>query len=334
MCKLSHNIYTIYTIGHLSGNAGSDVNIEPLLQRRNTYHTKNFTHSCHLRCLTWQINFVILPLIYVSSETNMYRMNKICIVFGILILVCTFISCTSNKQKENELIVFAAMSLKDALTEIKNGFSTENQATVYFNFAASTTLQRQIEKGASADIFISASSNQIDALERQGLLEISSRQNLLSNRLVVVSNKSEMISIDDLNDLTDPAISLIAIGQPEIVPAGSYAREALIHHNLWDILQSKLVFGIDVRSTLAYVSTGNVDLSIVYRTDTAISSNVKVVFQIPTKTHKAIIYPASVLKSSANKTIAVQFITYLKTKPATAIFERHNFSILSAKTSP
>lgn len=264
----------------------------------------------------------------------MWQLKNLCILIGILFLICTFISCTSNKQKENELVVFAAMSLKDALTEINNRFSNESQTKVYFNFAASTTLQRQIEKGASADIFISASSNQIDALERQGLLDISSRQNLLGNRLVVVCHKSETVSINDLNDLTDPTISLIAIGQPEIVPAGSYARETLIHHNLWKNLQPKLVFGIDVRSTLAYVSSGNVDLSIVYWTDTAISSNVKVVFQIPIKTHKAIIYPASVLKSSANKTIAEQFITNLKTKPATAIFERHNFSILSTNTSP
>ncbi len=251
-------------------------------------------------------------------------------IFVILLICLGFSGCTTGKQKDKELNVFAAMSLTDALTEIGEKFTAENRIKVYYNFAASTTLQRQIEKGASADVFISASSKQVDALNSLSLLEGDSRFDILSNHLVVVSQKNANITIEKAGALQDPIISRIAVGQPDIVPAGTYAKEALLHLDLWDKLKPKLIFGTDVRATLAYVSAGNVDVAMVYETDTKVTDAVKVLYRFPTETHTPIVYPAVILKRSERNQSAEQFIAYLNTSHATEIFEKHGFTCLSS----
>lgn len=253
-----------------------------------------------------------------------------CIAF--LLLFTVLVGC-ENKQKSFELRVFGAMSLTDALTEIGEQFNAKHGVKVHYNFAASATLQRQIEKGASADIFFSASLIQIDSLETLGLLETSTRCDVLKNRLVVVSQKNAEFSLETVSELDNSAISRIAIGQPDIVPAGTYAKEALIHFGLWEKLQPKFVFGTNVRATLAYVSTGNVDVAIVYQTDITLSKNVKVLCEFPAKTHSPIVYPAVVLKDSKQKQLAQKFIAYLKTSRATKIFQKHGFTCLTSDSS-
>ncbi len=233
------------------------------------------------------------------------------------------------------LTVFSAMSLTDALTEIGEQFRVEHGVHIYFNFAASSTLQRQLEKGASADVFISASPQQIMALEKLEMLVVNRRYNILSNRLVLVSQESSSFFVKD-NDsvkslfdaLIDKSILRIAIGQPDIVPAGTYAREALTYLELWDTLHSKLVFAPDVRATLAYVTAGNVDVAIVYETDVTLAENVKVLAQFPRESHGSIVYPLVMLKQSPRKSEAQQFIDYLKTVRAVKIFEKHGFTCL------
>ncbi len=252
----------------------------------------------------------------------------------ILVFIVCLLGCSTVDKKQDELNVFAAISLTDALTEISAEFNKDNKIRVYLNFAASTTLQRQIEKGASADIFISASSKQIDDLNILNLLEDNSRSDILVNNLVVVSEKNSDIQLDTVDQLQNPLISRIAIGQPEIVPAGTYAKETLIHYDLWTKLKPKLIFGNDVRATLAYVTAGNVDLAIVYGTDSKLNNNVKVVLRIPDETYTPIVYPAVILKSSMRKQLAKQFIVYLKTYGATAIFEKHGFTGLSHTSVP
>ena len=263
------------------------------------------------------------------SCSKMYQNNKMptcCVVF---LLIFTVLAGCKNKQKQPEITVFSAMSLTDALSEIGAQFTEKHDVKVIYNFAASTTLQRQIEKGAYADVFISASSLQANALEKQNLLETDTRFNLLGNRLVLVSHKNYNSAIEKVDRLTDIVVSRIAIGQPEIVPAGTYAKEVFIRYGIWEKVFSKLVFGTDVRATLAYVSTGNVDLAIVYHTDVTLSKNVKVLYEFPAETHSPIAYPAVVLKVSEQKQFANQFMTYLSTPFATEIFEKHGFIHLS-----
>ncbi len=251
------------------------------------------------------------------------------IVIGLVFTV--FSGCTTDQQKPIELSVFAAISLSDALAEIGTAFTAENGVKVFYNFAASTTLQRQIEKGAPADVFISASPRQLIALEASGLLEAESRRNLLTNRLVVVSDETERISVDTPADLAAPEISRIAIGHPSIVPAGAYAKEALMHFGLWETLRPKLIFGVDVRATLAYVTSGNVDLAIVYKTDTVVSHSVRVLYQVPPEAYAPIIYPAVIIKNSPQKQLARRFITYLQSAEKSEIFEKHGFTLWALK---
>jgi molybdate transport system substrate-binding protein len=239
--------------------------------------------------------------------------------------------CTTNKQKPSELSVFAAISLTDALGEIGTAFTAESGVKVYYNFAASTTLQRQLEKGASADVFISASPRQVVALEANGLLEAESRKDLLTNRLVLVSDDTAGISVETPINLAAPEISRIAIGHPSIVPAGAYAKEALTHFGLWETLHPKLIFGADVRATLAYVTSGNVDVAIVYKTDTTLSHHIKVLYQMPAEAYTPIIYPAVVMKDSPRKQLARRFITYLQSADKCEIFEKYGFTVLVLK---
>lgn len=253
------------------------------------------------------------------------------IAIGFVLVLTVLSGCATEKQKPIELNVFAAISLSDALAEIGTGFTAENGVKVFYNFAASTTLQRQIEKGAPADVFISASPRQVVALEDSGLLEAESRQNLLTNRLVIVSDETERISVGTLADLTAPEISRIAIGHPSIVPAGVYAKEALRHFGLWETLRPKLILGADVRATLAYVTSGNVDIAIVYKTDTVVSDYVRVLCQVPPEAYTPIIYPAVVIKNSPQKQLARRFITYLQSAKKSEIFEKHGFTVLALK---
>ena len=263
---------------------------------------------------------------------NLAGANVSLIIASTIVLAFTvFAGCASEKQKPTELSVFAAISLSDALAEIGTTFTAENGVKVFYNFAASTTLQRQIEKGAPADVFISASPRQVIALEASGLLEAESHRNLLTNRLVVVSDETERISVDTPADLAAPEISRIAIGHPSIVPAGAYAKEALMHFGLWETLRPKLIFGVDVRATLAYVTSGNVDLAIVYKTDTTLSDAIKVLYQMPSEAHTSIIYPAVVLKNSQQKQWARKFIIYLQSAEKSKIFEKHGFTVLVLK---
>ena len=259
----------------------------------------------------------------------MYRCIIPFISIGFFLYIILSLGCVSNKP--NELSVFAAISLKDALTEIGVGFTNKHKVKIHYSFGASTTLQRQIEKGASVDIYISASSHQIDALQKKDLIDPTTRQDLLTNNLVVVSHKNYVFSIDKLNDLTNPRITKIAIGQPGIVPAGTYTKEALIQQNLWDKIHSKLIFGNNVRSTLAFVSSRNVDLGIVYQTDVIISNNIKVVLDIPTDTHSKIRYPAVVIRSTTQKELSKVFISYLRSEYASDIFNRYGFTGLTSK---
>ena len=260
----------------------------------------------------------------------MHRTFKSLTVLCLLFFFILISGCPERQQRD-ELNVFAAISLTDALTEIGEAFAVENQVKVYYNFAASTTLQRQLEKGASGDVFISASPRQVVALETNGLLEAESRQDLLTNRLVLVSDETAEITVETLTHLTVPKISRIAIGHPDIVPAGAYAKEALAHFGLWETLHPKLIFGTDVRATLAYVTAGNVDIAIVYKTDTTLTDNINVLYQLPPEVSTPIIYPAVIMKDSPRKQLAHRFITHLQSMRSGEIFEKHGFTVLELK---
>ena len=232
-----------------------------------------------------------------------------------------------NQQNSNttELILSAAASMQDVLKEIEQLYIAKHpQAKIIFNFGSSGSLQRQIEQGAPVDIFISAAPQQMNDLADRELLLNETRQDLVKNQMVLVTPKNNR-SINNFDDLTAQAISRIALGEPNSVPAGKYAREILTELNLIQDIKPKTVYGKDVRQVLNYVAMGNIEAGIVYRTDTTNIDEVKVVATAPEEIHSPAIYPVAVIKNSNHPIAAKEMLEFLFTPKAQAVFEKYGF---------
>lgn len=257
-------------------------------------------------------------------------MKKIlALLVAYLILFATTTGCGSKKTVASpvNLTVSAASSLKDAAVELKTIYEQQNPGiTITYNFAASGTLQKQIEEGAPVDLFISAGQAQMDALTGKGLVLEGSRKNLLGNDLVLIAkNDSQLTSF---KELVSQSVARISIGAPEIVPAGNYAREALTSLGIWDSIQTKLVLAKDVRQVLTYVETGNVDAGLVYRSDALTGKSIKVVDTAPAGSHKPIVYPMGVIKSTSYQKQVIAFASFLTGNEASRVFEKYGFKTL------
>lgn len=235
---------------------------------------------------------------------------------------------SKQPQPKIAITVAAAASLQDAANELKDLYEEKHSdINITYNFASSGTLQKQIEEGAPADLFISAGKKQMDALQEQGLIVDSTRQDLLGNSLVLIAPKNSGLS--NFEGLTDPAVNKISIGTPETVPAGKYAQETLGNLNLWDKIQAKLVLAKDVRQVLTYVETGNVDAGLVYNSDTVGAKEIKIVAQAPPESHKAIVYPMAIVKSSQQQQAAGNFASFLGSAEAAQVFAKYGFEPLN-----
>lgn len=224
-----------------------------------------------------------------------------------------------------DLTISAAISLKDALDEIIQLYRAQApEVAIHTNYGASGTLQRQVEEGAPVDIFVSASADQMSALESEGLILAGTRLNLVRNSVVLIAPKGTH-EVSGFGDLARPAVKTIAIGEPQTVPAGKYAQEVLTHFGIYDSLKPKLVLAKDVRQVLTYVATGNADAGIVYATDAKTSSQVVVVATAPADSHDPVVYPAAIMKSSKDAAAAKAFLEFLDGSKARAIFKRYGF---------
>lgn len=228
------------------------------------------------------------------------------------------------------LTISAAVSLSGALNEIQALYvQTHPQTKIIFNFGGSGTLELQIERGAPVDIFVSAASEEMDALAAKNLLLADTRAILASNRVVLIvpaNPPPNSPRIESFADLAKPDVRTIAIGEPASVPAGHYAEQILEHAGIWSQVRTKAVLAKDVRQVLAYIETGNADAGIVYATDARITSRVRVVAEAPADSHDPVIYPAAVLKASQNTDAARDFLRFLLTPAAQAVFAKYGFS--------
>jgi len=226
-----------------------------------------------------------------------------------------------------ELNISAAASLTDAAKELEQLYKEEHpEVKLVYNLAASGTLQKQIEEGAPADVFISAGKKQMDALQEGGFIVNDSRQNLLGNELVLIAPKDS--KIETFDDLATDKAAKISIGTPETVPAGKYAQEALITLKLWEPIQPKLVMAKDVRQVLTYVESENVDAGLVYRSDTIGSEKVRIVAAAPADSHSPIVYPMAIVAASQQQEAAQELATFLTSEPAKKVFEKYGFKSL------
>jgi molybdate transport system substrate-binding protein len=226
-----------------------------------------------------------------------------------------------------EITVFAAASLTDALKQVATAYQKHSADKILFNFAASSTLARQIEEGAPADIFFSADEARMDALEKKGLILKGTRKSRLSNSLVIVVAAEGGALVDNPQDLGTERVKRLALADPKAVPAGIYAREYLRKQNLWRSVEPKVIPTENVRAALAAVEAGNAEAGIVYKTDAAISKRVKVACEIPAKDSPDISYPMAVVSGTRQPESARKFHQFLASEEAGKIFKLFGFRL-------
>ncbi len=233
--------------------------------------------------------------------------------------------CVADKTVE--LNIAASGSLTDALTEAGNLYMENNDHVMILNnFAAAGDLQTQINKGGTADVFISAAPEYMDALEDEGLILTETRRNLLKNRLALIVPEKNTLDLAGFEDLTADRVSQIAMGDPAFVPAGIYGRRTLELLGIsYTELRPKMILASNVRQVLSYVESGNVDAGIVFTSDTLRSGAVKVIALAPDQVNDMIVYPAAVVASSNYPAEALDFIDFLAGAEAESIFKKYGF---------
>lgn len=230
---------------------------------------------------------------------------------------------------EGKITVFAAASLTNAMQDIAAVYKTEKHVDVVSSFASSSTLARQIEAGAPADLFISADQKWMDYAVDKKAIDVASRQTLLGNSLVVVAPMASAQTEFAMTNKTDWTSLLkdgrLAVGDPDHVPAGIYAKEALQKLGAWETLSPKLAPAEDVRGALALVARSEAPLGIVYGSDAVADKAVKVVSTFPEDSHQKVEYPVAIIDGHKNATVSA-FYDYLKGPQASAIFKRYGFT--------
>lgn len=186
---------------------------------------------------------------------------------------------------------------------------------------------QQISQGAPVDVFLSASTDWMDALSQNGDIVETSRRPLLKNALVLIVS-SETTDITSFQDLRISPSMKIAVGEPNSVPVGRYTQEVLSDLELFNVLKPQLVFGKDARQVLAYVETGNAAAGIVYVTDALASKQVNIIEAAAADTHSPITYPVAVIQGSQQQEAAQTFVNFLSTQAAQDIFERDGFEVI------
>ena len=256
-------------------------------------------------------------------------MSRVLLVFVLPLLLGSIWGLPAFAD-DARLFIFAAASLKDALDEVNDAYRQAKGPESSTSFAASSTLAKQIEAAAPVDVFISADLDWMDYLAKKNLIKPETRANLLGNRLVLIApaDSTAKLAIGPNFPLAQAlGNGRLAIANPEAVPAGKYGKAALETLGVWSSVADRLAPAENVRATLALVSRGEAPLGIVYQTDAASSKSVKIVGTFPEDSHPPIIYPIAVVASSTNPA-AVDYLAYLKSPAARAIFEKYGFVVL------
>ncbi|MFP3983593.1 MAG: molybdate ABC transporter substrate-binding protein [Desulfurivibrionaceae bacterium] len=224
-----------------------------------------------------------------------------------------------------EIRVSAAASLIDVIPDLKDAYQRKYQEDkIILNFASSGSCYRQIKQGAPVDVYVSANRLFMDKAEKEGLVDRRSRFVFAGNRLVLAVPAGNPARIKNLDDLLLPRVSRIALGTPETVPAGQYARKGLKEKNLWKRLKSKYVYAGHVRSVLAYLKRGNVEAGFIYKTDAGKGAEKT---DVVTAVDKAplVRYWAAVTDRSAEPEAVARFIKFLKTGETADILKQQGF---------
>ncbi|MDI2091298.1 molybdate ABC transporter substrate-binding protein [Commensalibacter oyaizuii] len=246
-------------------------------------------------------------------------------VLNCLVAAFIFFSGLQNANAK-EIIISAAVSLSNAFKEIAIIYETKHPTDkILFNFGASGGLLQQIEQGAPVDIFASADEETMDQAEKKSLIVKQSRKDFAYNSLVLIVPIHSVLHIQNLDDLLQPSIQKIAVGQPKIVPAGKYAQNLLQKSQLWDKIQTKLIIGQNVRQVLNYVARDEVNVGFVYYSDAVLLSDKVKIIQDFSLNH-SIRYPIALVKQKTENKNAQEFIDFVLSFEGQKILVKYGFA--------
>ena len=246
---------------------------------------------------------------------------------AVLVFVAAAGACASAQRQE--VLVSAAASLADVMTQVARAYESRSGVRVTVNTGASNTLARQIIAGASVDVFISADETQMDSV--RGEIVPGTRVDFLSNQLAIAVAADRLRTMRTARDLTDPAIKRIAMGDPAAVPAGVYAKAYLEKLGIWSQISARVVPSASVRVALAAVENGAADVAIVYKTDLASARRATLALAIPVSEGPRIVYPAAILRGGRHRDAAMRFLSWLRDAEASALFQAAGFIPLGRK---
>ncbi len=252
------------------------------------------------------------------------------IIATLVVLPAVFLTAAVRAQDSpaNKVLVFAASSLTDALGAVVRQYEKGSDDDIVLSFTSSSTLARQIESGAPADIYASADSLWMDYLEKRELIRADTRADLVSNRLVLIAPADSALAPVDMATHLPIAAMLgkgpLAMGDPAHVPAGIYGKQALTFLKVWSRVKAKVARAPDVRAALALVASGEAPLGVVYLTDARAENNVKIIGTFPKTSHAPIQYPLAITTASDNPG-ARPFYAFMLSREASDIFRRYSF---------
>ncbi len=241
-----------------------------------------------------------------------------------VVIIASLIAFVANADQK--VTVFAAASLTNAISDIASEYEKDKQSDIQTSFASSSTLAKQIEKGAPAAIFISADTKWMNYLQDKNLIKKESKVNLLGNQLVLIAPKNKVfkVDMDQSFNLAAAFIGKLCTGELESVPVGIYAKQSFKSLNWWDNIKMRIVGTQDVRAALVFVERAECDAGIVYATDAKVSSKVEKIAVFPEATHEPIVYPMALLNNASPQALA--FYDYLRSAKAKVIFANYGFN--------
>ncbi len=251
---------------------------------------------------------------------------SVAILSACMLALILFSACFSDAPySSRSILVSAAVSLKDAFSELAQLHEQRTGIKIRFNFGASGALQKQIEAGAPVDVFASAGAKQMDELNSKGLIISDSRRDFVRNVLVLIQTVDGP-PLSSFADLAKPEVKKIAMGNPKTVPAGQYTQQTFNRIKLLPGIQRKLIYAEDVRQVLDYVVRGEVDAGVVYSSDAQSGgSRVRIIARAPDDAHDPILYPIAVVETSQTPARAQKFIELLVSPEGQGILAKHGF---------
>jgi molybdate transport system substrate-binding protein len=249
-------------------------------------------------------------------------------IYSLILIVFITTFSGISAASDHKVVVFAAASLTNAITDIAKAYEAKHAIKIQKSFASSAALAKQITRGAPADIYLSADQQWMDYLHTKRFITPNSRQDLLKNHLVLISPAQQSFNTKMVSGYPFAAQfkGKLCTGQVDSVPVGIYAKQALTHLNWWHSVKSRLVGAQSVRTALVYVERGECKAGIVYETDAKISNKVKIIARFPADSHTPIRYPMA-LVNNANPQ-AKDFMLFLNSAQASAIFKQYGFITL------